>query len=75
MGTMIELPEEVDKYIDALVDETGQSKEYYIEEILERLVEDIQDYYMAIQVLGRVERGESKLRSESEVRKSLGLDD
>ena len=75
MGTMIELPKEVESCIDALVDETGHSREYYIEEILERLVEDIQDYYMAIQVLGRVERGESKLHSEADVRKSLGLDD
>ncbi len=75
MGTMIELPEKVEFYIDALVDETGHSKEYFIEEILERLVEDIQDYYMAIQVLGRVERVESKTYSDEEARKSLGLAD
>ena len=75
MGTMIELPEKVEFYIDALVDETGHSKEYFIEEILERLVEDIQDYYMAIQVLGRVERGESKTYSDEEIRKSLGMAD
>ena len=42
MGTMIELPEEVEQRIDALVDETGRSKEFYIEDILWRMAEDIE---------------------------------
>ena len=76
MGTMIELPEEVERRIDALVDETGRSKEFYIEDLLWRMAEDIEDYYRAIQIIGPPEgRGGRRIYSDVEIRKEFGLDD
>ena len=76
MGTMIELPEEVERRIDALVDETGRSKEFYIEDLLWRMAEDIEDYYRAIQIIGPPEgRGGRRMYSSEEIRREFGLDD
>ena len=76
MGTMIELPDEVEQRIDALVDETGRSKEFYIEDLLGRMAEDIEDYYRAIQIIGPPEgRGGRRMYSSEEIRKEFGLDD
>lgn len=76
MGTMIELPEKVERYIDALVDETGRSKEFLIEDLLWRMAEDVEDYYKAIQVLGPPGGiGERRTYSSEEIRAEFGLDD
>ena len=76
MGTMIELPEKVEWYIDTLVEETGRSKEFFIEDLLWRMMEDVEDYYRAIQVMGPPEgRGGRRMYSSEEIRKEFGLDD
>jgi RHH-type transcriptional regulator, rel operon repressor / antitoxin RelB len=75
MATSIRLAPEVERRIDFLASQTGRTKAYYLREIIERGLEDMEDYYLAADVLERVRKGQEKVHSASDVRKDLGLDD
>ena len=75
MSTSIRLAANVEKRLNFLASHTGRSKAYYLREIIERGIEDMEDYYLAAQVLERVRKGEEQVYSDAEVRKHLGLDD
>ena len=75
MATSVRLKPEVEARLDALAAATGRTKAYYLREIIERGLEEIEDYYLALEVSERVRRGEERVYSEAEVRRSLGLDD
>ena len=74
MATIIELSPEDDQRLDALVEFTGRSKEFYIRELVERGLEDIEDYYRGNKILKQVEDGEMKVYSDADIRADLGLD-
>ena len=61
--------------MDFLAAQTGRTKAYYLRELIEQGMEDLEDYYLAADVLERVRKGEERVHSSTEVRKSLGLDD
>ena len=73
MATIIELSPEDDQRLDALVEFTGRNKEFYIRELVERGLDDIEDYYRGNEILKRVEEGEMRVYSSAEVRANLGL--
>jgi RHH-type rel operon transcriptional repressor/antitoxin RelB len=75
MSISIKLKPETEQRLDFLVTQTGRSKASCLQEIIENGIEDLEDYYLAAQVLERVKNGQEKIFSTSEVRKSLGLDD
>ncbi len=75
MATSIRLAPETEKRLDFLASKTGRTKAFYLREIIERGIEDIEDYYLAADVLERVRKGREKVYSTAEVRKDLGLDD
>jgi RHH-type rel operon transcriptional repressor/antitoxin RelB len=75
MPTSIRLPEEVETRLDFLARKTGRTKAYYLREIIERGIEDMEDYYLAADVLERVRKGTEKIHTAGDVRKSLGLED
>ncbi len=54
---------------------TGLSKEDFLMDIIERVMEDIEDCYLGMEVFDRVKSGEERVYSEAEVRRRLGLDD
>lgn len=58
-----------------MVSKTRRSKDFYLREIIERGLEDLEDYYIASDVLNRLRSGTEKVYTASEVRKSLALDD
>ena len=74
MATIIELSPDDDQRLDALVEFTGRSKEFYIRELLERGLEDIEDYYRGNEILKQVEDGKIKVYSDADIRADLGLD-
>jgi RHH-type rel operon transcriptional repressor/antitoxin RelB len=41
---------------------------------LEQGIEDMEDYYLAADVVERVRKGQEQVHSDADVRKSLGLD-
>ena len=75
MATSIRLDPETEKRLDMLAARTGRSKAYYLRELIERGIEDIEDYYLGSEVLERIRKGEEKVFTLSEVERELGLED
>ncbi len=75
MATSIRLDPAVEQRIDQLAAQTGRTKAYYLREMIERGIDDLEDYYLAASTLERVRKGEEQVYSSAQVRKELGLDD
>lgn len=75
MATSIRLAPETEQRLDFLAAQTGRTKAYYLREIIEQGLEDLEDYYLAAEVLERIRKGQEQVHSTDEVRKELGLDD
>ena len=75
MATSVRLPPEIEKRLDLLAAQTGRTKAFYLREMIEKGLEDLEDYYLAAETLERVRKGEEKVHSARDVRKDLGLDD
>jgi RHH-type transcriptional regulator, rel operon repressor / antitoxin RelB len=75
MATSIRLPEETEGRLNYLASHTGRTKAYYLRELIEKGLEDIEDYYLATEVLERVRNGQESVHSAASVRRELGLDD
>ena len=71
MPTSIRLSSELEQRLSKLAKKTGRTKAFYLREIIEKGFEDVEDYYLALEVLNRNE----KIYSSEEMRKELGLDD
>ena len=74
MATSIRLSPEMEQRLDYLASQTGRTKAFYLRELIERGLEDMEDYYLAADVLERVRKGEEPVYSSEEVRTALGLD-
>jgi len=75
MATSVRLTPGVEKRLDFLAARTGRTKAFYLREMIEKGLEDMEDYYLAAETMERVRKGEVKVYSAEEVRKDLGLDD
>ncbi|RJR33269.1 MAG: ribbon-helix-helix protein, CopG family [Deltaproteobacteria bacterium] len=75
MPISIRLSEDIDKRLDFLARQTGRTKAFYIREALMKKIDDLEDYYLAADVLERIRKGEEATHSSAEMRKDLGLDD
>lgn len=75
MATSIRLDAEIEQRLDFLAAHTGRSKAFYLRQIIEKGLEDVEDYYLAAAVVERVRAGQEKIHSAAQVRKDLGLDD
>lgn len=75
MATSIRLTPEIEQRLNHLAASTGRTKAYYLREIIEQGIEDMEDYYLAADVLERVRKGQEQVHSAADVRKDLGLDD
>jgi RHH-type rel operon transcriptional repressor/antitoxin RelB len=75
MPTSIRLAPETDQRLERLASQTGRSKAYYLREIIERGLEEMEDYYLAADVLEQVRKGEERVYSLGEVERDLGLAD
>jgi RHH-type rel operon transcriptional repressor/antitoxin RelB len=75
MPTTVRLNPETERRLDALAARTGRTKAYYLREMAERYLEDMEDYYAAAEISERIRRGEEKVYSSAEIRRDLGLED
>ena len=75
MVTSVQLDPKIEQRLDFLVAQTGRTKAFYLREIIELGLEDLEDYYLASDVLARVRKGEEAVQSAADVRKDLGLGD
>ncbi|MBE0437977.1 MAG: CopG family transcriptional regulator [Methylomicrobium sp.] len=75
MATSIRLSPEIEKRLDYLAGQTGRTKAFYLRELIEKGLDDMEDYYLATDVLERVRKGEERVYSLDEVENALGLAD
>ena len=75
MATSIRLAPETEQRLDFLAAQTGRTKAYYLRKLIEQGLEDLEDYYLAAEVLERVRAGREEVHAAAQVRKDLGLDD
>jgi RHH-type transcriptional regulator, rel operon repressor / antitoxin RelB len=75
MPTSIRLEKDLEARLDRLAAQTGRTKAFYLREIIQGGIQDMEDYYLATEVLERIRRGEEPVYSSEEIRKDLGLDD
>lgn len=71
MPTSVRLSADTEKRLDVLSAKTGRSKAYYLREMIERGLEDMEDYYLAAEVLERIKRGEEEVMSSEEFWRGL----
>ena len=74
MPTSVRLDPHTEARLDALAEQTGRSKAFYLRELIERGLDDLEDCYLADAVLERVRAGREAIHSAQDVRDSLGLD-
>jgi RHH-type rel operon transcriptional repressor/antitoxin RelB len=75
MPTSIRLDADIERRLDFLASSTGRSKAYYLREIIEQGIADMEDYYLAAEVLERMRKGQEPVHSAADVRVELGLED
>ena len=73
MATSIRLSPDIEHRINILATETGRSKAYYLRELIENGLDELEDYYLSEKVMERVRKGEEKTYSLEEVEHELGL--
>jgi len=66
--TSVRLPDNIDTQLEQLCSLTKRSKSFYIKEALTRYMEDIADYYIA---MDRIAQPKRKLLSTKELLKEL----
>ena len=74
MATSIRLAIDTEHRLDLLASKTGRTKAFYLREIIENGLAEVEEYYLAAEVLERVRKGKERVYSAAEVRKELGLD-
>lgn len=75
MATSIRLAPEIEQRLDFLASRTGRTKAFYLRQIIEKGLAELEDYYLAADVVERIRRNEEKVYTSAEVRKDLDLDD
>ena len=75
MATSIRLNPETERRLDFLATRTGRTKAFYLREIIERGLEEMEDYYLAADVVERLRQGNERVYSAAAARKDLGLED
>ena len=74
LPTSVRLSPESEQRLDFLASKTGRSKAFYLRQLIESGLDDMEDYYLAADVLERVRAGRERLHSGQDVRADLGLD-
>ena len=74
MATSIRLAPDTERRLNFLAAQTGRSKAFYLRELIENGLADLEDYYLAADVLERVRKGQERVHSAADVRAELGLD-
>jgi len=75
MSTSIRLSPDIEKRLEALAKKTGRTKAFYIREMIEGNIGEMEDYYLAANTLARIRSSKEKVHSAASVREQLGLED
>ncbi|MGB8260703.1 MAG: ribbon-helix-helix protein, CopG family [Terracidiphilus sp.] len=67
MATSIRLPVALEERLDRLAARTGRSKAFYLRQIIENGISEMEEYYLAHEVLDRVRSGEEKTYTSTSI--------
>jgi RHH-type rel operon transcriptional repressor/antitoxin RelB len=73
MATSIRLSPEVSKRLDRLAAKTGRTKAFYLRLIIESGVAEMENYYLAADVLERIRKGQEKVFCPPVAKKDAGV--
>ena len=73
MATSIRLKPETENRLDNLATLTGRTKAYYLRQLIENGLDELEDFYLSDQIMERVRQGKEELHSSEDVREKLGL--
>lgn len=71
----IRIPKSLGQRLESLAKRTGRSKTFYVREAIIEHIDDLEDIYLAEQVLERIRRGEESVSDIDDVERRLGLED
>ena len=74
MAVSLRLDPEIEQRLDYLAAQTGRAKSYYLRELIEGGLDDLEDFYLADATMERVRKGDEAVLDAAEVRKSIALD-
>ncbi|NOZ32875.1 MAG: TraY domain-containing protein [Alphaproteobacteria bacterium] len=66
----LRLPPEIEARLEAMAKKTGRTKSFYAREAIVTYLEDLEDYYLAVE---RIESGDQELMTWDEVKAELSL--
>ncbi len=70
----LRLPAQLGERLTRLAERTGRSKTYYMLEAIQEHIDNLEDIYLAEEVLQRVRRGEERVYSSEEVEAMLSVE-
>jgi RHH-type rel operon transcriptional repressor/antitoxin RelB len=73
MATSIRLAPETERRLDFLASRTGRTKAFHLREVIERGLDDMEDYYLAAEVLERVRQGREEVHAAGDKRRHLDV--
>ena len=74
MAVSIRLAPNIEQRLNQLVAQTGRPKSYYLRELIEGGLDDLEDFYLADATMERVRKGQETLLDAAQVSKELDLD-
>ncbi len=73
MAISIRINPLIEQRLDNLAHLTGRTKSYYLRELIEGGLDDLEDFYLADATMERVRKGKEAVLDSIEVRSSLEL--
>jgi len=74
MAISVCLDPEIEARLDQLASITGRAKSYYLRELIQMGLDDLEDFYLADATMERIRKGKEATHSSEVVRKELDLD-
>ena len=73
VATSVRLSPETERRLAFLASQTGRTKAFYRREIIDRGLDEIEDYYLAADILERIGKRQERVYAAADVREKLGL--
>ncbi|MDE0104431.1 MAG: CopG family transcriptional regulator [Bryobacterales bacterium] len=75
IANSIRLDPETEQRINSLASQTGRTKAFYMRQMVESQLGEVEEYYLAADALERVRQGKERVYCSAEVREDLELND
>jgi RHH-type rel operon transcriptional repressor/antitoxin RelB len=74
MATTVRLKPATEQRLDQLAQLTGRTKAFYLQQLIEAGLDDLEDAYLGVAVAERIRHGQERTYSLDDVVSDLGLD-